>query len=557
MHRPQFSQPARIPRHFLIAVVSRSTSKTTMLVMLLTSAVAVDSARAGIVAEGNVVPTPPVNGAALTVGDMGVGYLTVDGSTVLSSTTAIVGDDATGIGFTVITEHRTTWNTVNLTVGLNGIGDLEVSDGAFVNVDYVGGVGDLIVGSGASAIGTIVVDGLGTFLSTGDDTTIGGLSGTGILKIQNDGFVDATNTPTTGSDVFTIGIRGRVEMFNGRLRTGTLNNDGVILGGGWIGSAVDIQNLGRIESGLGDLLIVNSSLDNQGYIEINGAEIEFAGLVINQTAASEITLRDGVARFRPPGVGTGLTISNGVLASLEGANDVFGTLQNQAAGRIVVAGESTAVFHDNVTNSGSLEVAAGSAAIYLGTLTMMGAGATLSVGLGEEDDVLEFGQLDVSGTAELAGALRVSLVDGYLPSAGDAFQIVSASGVTGAITLQAPPPLPGQLSWDLDVSSSGVLLSVAPPALVGDYNGDFKVSAADYTVWRNSLNDVGSGLPADGNANGRVDLGDYAVWKSQYGESIPPPPGSGHAGLPAVPEPETMATCLMGTLGLICGLRRR
>lgn len=505
-------------------------------------------ARAGIVADGNVVPTPPVNGQPLTVGDTGVGFLTVDGSTVLASTTAIVGDDATGIGFALVTEHLSTWNTTALTVGRAGIGDLEVSDGGFVNVSYPAGAGNFIVGDTASGIGTVVVNGLGSFLSIGNSTTIGNL-GTGLLRIEDNGFVDATNAPTTTGDAFGVGARGRVELANGKLRTGTLTNNGTIIGSGWIRSVGDLQNIGRIAAGLGDVLTLDTALDNSGYVEINGGEIEFTDLVTNMALASEITLRNGVARFRR---GVGVTNSMGVIASLEGFNDIFGLVQNSATGRIVVGGDSVVVFHDNVMNSGSLEITAGSEAIYLGSLTM-GAGAALSVGLSENDDGLEYGQITVSETATVAGNLSISLIDGFVPSEGDSFLLVSsAAGVTGSLSLTAPPPLPGQLAWDLDVTSNAVVLNVVPPALVGDYNNDNAVNAADYTVWRNSSGQSGFGMAADGDFDGDVDANDYLVWKSHYGEVL----GSGTTIGPEVPEPAAVSGVLSLAL-VLCGWRTR
>ena len=72
--------------------------------------------------------------------------------------------------------------------------------------------------------------------------------------------------------------------------------------------------------------------------------------------------------------------------------------------------------------------------------------------------------------------------------------------------------------------------------LTGDYNLDGIVSAADYSVWRNSLGAIGENLAADGNGNGRVDAADYALWKSNFGMSA----GSGSGGLAgggSVPEP--------------------
>ena len=61
-----------------------------------------------------------------------------------------------------------------------------------------------------------------------------------------------------------------------------------------------------------------------------------------------------------------------------------------------------------------------------------------------------------------------------------------------------------------------------PPPLLGDYNQDAVVDAADFTVWRNSLNShvaVYSG--ADGNGNGIIDSADCDVWKAHFGETLP------------------------------------
>jgi hypothetical protein len=62
--------------------------------------------------------------------------------------------------------------------------------------------------------------------------------------------------------------------------------------------------------------------------------------------------------------------------------------------------------------------------------------------------------------------------------------------------------------------SSAIPLVVLP----GDYNGDNIVNAADYTVWRNSLNQPIT-LPND-STPGAVSEEDYAVWKAHFGETI-------------------------------------
>ena len=88
--------------------------------------------------------------------------------------------------------------------------------------------------------------------------------------------------------------------------------------------------------------------------------------------------------------------------------------------------------------------------------------------------------------------------------------------------------------------------------LEGDYNGDEVVNAADYTVWRDTLGQMGSGLIADGNANDEIDAGDYEVWKQHFGETQ----GSG-SGLSraAVPEPASITLGIFFLIGLVFGLR--
>jgi hypothetical protein len=60
--------------------------------------------------------------------------------------------------------------------------------------------------------------------------------------------------------------------------------------------------------------------------------------------------------------------------------------------------------------------------------------------------------------------------------------------------------------------------------LIGDYNANGTVDAADYIVWRNSVGQVGAGLPADGNGNGQIDAADYNLWRANFGRTLP---GSG------------------------------
>ena len=94
-------------------------------------------------------------------------------------------------------------------------------------------------------------------------------------------------------------------------------------------------------------------------------------------------------------------------------------------------------------------------------------------------------------------------------------------------------------------------LEIQSVPLAGDYNGNNLVDAADYVLWRKTLGQTGSGLPADGNNNNEIDPGDYTVWRANFGLSAL---NSGAtAGLPssaAVPEPASGTIFLLAVAAL-------
>jgi hypothetical protein len=96
-------------------------------------------------------------------------------------------------------------------------------------------------------------------------------------------------------------------------------------------------------------------------------------------------------------------------------------------------------------------------------------------------------------------------------------------------------------------------LKIERPAaeVTGDYNGNGTVDAADYVMWRDTLNQAGMNLPADGNNNNMIDAGDYDVWRSRFGRTS----GVGSATNSSVPEPTSLTLLLFGTLAAVA--RRR
>jgi hypothetical protein len=93
---------------------------------------------------------------------------------------------------------------------------------------------------------------------------------------------------------------------------------------------------------------------------------------------------------------------------------------------------------------------------------------------------------------------------------------------------------------------------------IADYNGDGRVSAADYTMWRDCLGSTVTPFTrADGNGDGMVDELDYDFWIKTYGMVVFQGSGSGAgAGISAsavIPEPTSGVLLGLGALGLIAG----
>ena len=92
--------------------------------------------------------------------------------------------------------------------------------------------------------------------------------------------------------------------------------------------------------------------------------------------------------------------------------------------------------------------------------------------------------------------------------------------------------------------SSGIFVSDLVATFPGDYNQDGVVDTADYTVWRDTQGQTGSGLAADGNGDGTVDADDYNVWVTNFGQTAP-------ATSNAIPEPGALILLCMSSVGLL------
>jgi hypothetical protein len=125
----------------------------------------------------------------------------------------------------------------------------------------------------------------------------------------------------------------------------------------------------------------------------------------------------------------------------------------------------------------------------------------------------------------------------------------------GTANLMSPGGTSAQLTADqISTSRSSSFARTFTASTPGDYNGNGVVDAADYVVWRESLNKTGTGLAADGNGNGVVDAGDFTVWRSHFGSVATSIDSTGSLvrGINGVPEPNSVVYLLswMASLSL-------
>jgi hypothetical protein len=269
---------------------------------------------------------------------------------------------------------------------------------------------------------------------------------------------------------------------------GTATGDGLLTlrgGAAWVNEAMalfDIQNDLPLDAGPGGGMVVNAGTFRKS--AGTNATVLSSGVSFFNSGAVQV--QTGSLRLAGPGVNRGtITVAgSGTLDirgdyTFEAGSSVTGAGVTFTSGSIRVDGQVTAsdglligpgaavsgvgTIRGPVLNTGRLTPGDGGAP---GTLTITGdyrqtATATLGVVLGGPDPTGPFSKLVVTGAADLAGVLEVTLADGFTPQAGNQFSVLSYGSRHGTFDSIRAPDLSG-LRFDTRYDALGFALLVVP-----------------------------------------------------------------------------------------------
>jgi T5SS/PEP-CTERM-associated repeat protein len=496
---------------------------------------------------GSTFTTP----ANLIVADLGFGFLNATSGAQVNSGNAYLGY-ATAQGKVTIDGAGTAWNNAGeLHVGYSRNGLLEVTGGAALTTD------SSYVAYSDIALGSVLVDGAGSTWTTrsmdvGRGSLFGGNQNIGNVEIANGGRLVSTPGGTNRIGV-EAGSRGTVKVvgpgstwqstgvivgFRGEGSVQVLEG-GQVTGNGSMALAYNPGSQGSVtidgpgsmwtaytadigfRDGHGLLRIANGGqLNNHhsrigtpiAFLQATGeATVDGPGSTWTNTTTLEVgEHRRGVLTVSNGGIVTaGGLLSVGPFGEIHGDGNIVAHVQN---GGLVSPGKSP----------GALRVDGDYAQTATGELVIELASAA------------SHDQLLVTDNATLDGVLTVNLIDGFTPSVGQAFTILTANAVDRTFSMEVFPAIP-TIAFDVIYNAQSVVLTVVP-ALPGDYNLDGTVDAADYVVWRKGLGTT-------------YMQSDYDVWRVHFGAS------NRGGSLATIPEPASFAILMIGISAMLT--RRR
>jgi T5SS/PEP-CTERM-associated repeat protein len=271
---------------------------------------------------------------------------------------------------------------------------------------------------------------------------------------------------------------------------------GMVQGTGRFAGGMNIGTMGTVRVTTGDEIIVDTSgCVSSGVIELAGGTMTYSKILSN--LGGGFISGYGVFRGSTSSPG-GFGLSNSGVVALSGGNtEIHGDVLNGNGGKIVTTGGSVTTFFDDVTHNGAeIRTSAGSSSVFLGSVSgagpftgtgtvymegdlrpgnspaavsfggdlVLSTASTTKMELAGTQPGLEYDRLLIQGAFHADGALEVTLLNGYLPQAGQQFDLFDFGSFAGDFDTIQLPALGGTLAWDdSQLETAGVLKVVPEP----------------------------------------------------------------------------------------------
>jgi hypothetical protein len=403
------------------------------------------------------------------LGNTGGEIVTNDANIILNGTASSFVDDA---GLNALTKLATNAGSFDITGGQNfttagnftNNGTLTVGSGSLFDVhgNLTNISGTTISGGTYDLAGTLKANNA-VGLTTNSANII--LTGTGELESENG--VNALTDLATNSSGASFTINGGANFTT----AGNFTNNGTLTVGSST-SKFDVKNTLTNLSGTtlsGGTYNVTGTLQygNTSAIATNSASITLTGSsaqILDSSSANALgglasntstgkftvtggqTLTDSATAFSNAGsltvgASSALTLSSatGTYTQTAGTTTVDGTLTSKGgmtfSGGSVFGNAGTfnagtnALTNSATFNIGNTTNAAGSEAVTGGYT--QGSTGVLDISIGGTTAGTQFDQLNISSAAKLNGTLNLDLINGFVPTVGETFDILNASSVTG------------------------------------------------------------------------------------------------------------------------------
>ncbi|MCA9229189.1 MAG: autotransporter-associated beta strand repeat-containing protein [Planctomycetales bacterium] len=530
----------------------------------------------------------------------GAGKLTLTGSNTYSGDTSIeagvmaVSADANlGSGGQVTISGSTllvsATHTTSRDFQLQDVATIEVESGQSYTVDGTlsstgnlvkNGDGELVLSglntySGGTTVsgGTLSLDSTNSLGSGPLNILAGGVAVTGPAVLGVPGVTAPSSVSIGVGSLFstpsdkdtTIGFSGNVVLAGGTLSSRRVNAGlGSQLSGSGIVNARILADTGSSITATGSLDLGNPSEVNgfysNGDLELadntvtlhdsNGAVFDSGAFVdLGSTGAGTLAAANGLTldfggnivgrgTISSPNDGTKPLINNGSISgnSLTELITLTGYVKGVGTCDFCdITGTDAPGFSPAAVNRGSVS--------YNGILEIEIGGTSPGSSFDQLNHVLGL------GIADLGGALDVELINGFTPSAGDSFEILTATSVLGVFDSISLPALSGDLQWFVNYGATSVELVTT---FAADFDEDGNVDGDDFNSWQGGFgNSPAAHMTGDANADNAATGFDFLEWQRQFGSGF-----GAISASQAIPEPTT-AAMLMGLAAASLIARRR